>query len=52
MLKKLIIILIPFISFSQSNENQDIYPFLSVDTPPLFTNCINVLEAEQIWSNA
>ena len=47
MLKKLIIILIPFISFSQSNENQDIYPFLSVDTPPLFTNCINVLEAEQ-----
>ena len=47
MLKKLIIILIPFISFSQSNKNQDIYPFLSVDTPPLFTNCINVLEAEQ-----
>ena len=47
MLKKLIIILIPFISFSQSNENQDIYPFLSVDTPPLFTNCINELEAEQ-----
>ena len=47
MLKKLIIILIPFISFSQSNENQDIYPFLSVDTPPLFSNCINVLEAEQ-----
>ena len=47
MVKKLIIILIPFISFSQSNENQDIYPFLSVDTPPLFSNCINVLKAEQ-----
>ena len=40
-MKRLFILLplIPFVCFSQSNSN-NAYPFILVDSPPLFSNCI------------
>ena len=48
MLKKFLLLCIPFLSFSQSDEIKDVFPLLVVDSPPLFNNCLNFEESEQI----
>jgi len=47
-LKKFLLFCIPFLSFSQSDEIKDVFPLLVVDSPPLFNNCLNFEESEQI----
>ena len=47
-MKKFLLFCIPFLSFSQSNEIKDVFPLLVVDSPPLFNNCLNFEESEQI----
>lgn len=46
MLRYLIILFIPIYCFSQEVVS-NFYPFLTVDSPPLFESCISVVEDEQ-----
>jgi len=47
MLRYLFIFFIPIIGYSQQDVIKEFYPFITIDRPPIFTNCLNIIDKEQ-----